>query len=171
MALFCILIGIAIGYFICLQNPTLHKTLWQCISRPFLTILFILAVLALSGCGEKPKSSWGEIEAARQQAIENSEFNAKSFRNAYDPNMTIMSRGDSSISPSCPQGDGWATVDLVPADGTQGKKQVIKCSTVSHVIGSQGCMTEDDFKKRADYANQDGHCNPDIPYPLPKLLK
>jgi len=53
---------------------------------------------------------------------------------------------------------------------TAGDLRVIKlkCSTVSAGLG---CMTEDDFKKRANYANQEGRCNADIPFPLPKLAK
>lgn len=125
-------------------------------------------IFALSGCGDEQKASWETQESARQQAIENATFNAKAFANANYPNYSPMVRGDSSITSKCPQGDGWGSVDLVPTDATQGKKIPIKCSTVSAAIG---CMTDIDFKARPQYAEQDGHCNNELPFPLPKILK
>jgi len=41
----------------------------------------------------------------------------------------------------------------------------IKCSTYSIGIG---CMTADTFSKKK-YAQQDGSCNGDLEYPLPKI--
>lgn len=121
----------------------------------------------LMGCGQE-KVSWDTQEAARQQALDNSQFNANVFRNATYPNHTLKMRGDSTIGPDCKYGDGWATVDLIPNDGTPGNTIKLKCSTVSSTIG---CMTDKDFKDRPQYANQDGHCNNELPFPLPKILK
>lgn len=133
--------------------------------KKYLVIVSIVA--SMIGCGRE-KVSWDTQEAARQQAKDNSEFNAKVLRNAQYPNYTLILRGDSTIGPNCKFGDGWATVDMIPADGTAGKKIVLKCSTVS---GTIGCMTDEDFKARAQYANQDGTCNKTLPFPLPKIVK
>lgn len=130
-------------------------------------ILLCVAIASIViGCGGE-KISWETQEAARQQALDNSDFNAKVFRNANYPKFTIKLRGDSTIGTHCKWGDGWATVDLVPADGTAGDIK-LKCSTVSSTIG---CLTDEDFKERPQYANQDGECNKELPYPLPKIMR
>lgn len=75
----------------------------------------------------------------------------------------ILARGDSSQQIDCPQGDGWASVDLIDPN-TKQPVQKLKCSTVSVNIG---CIKEDDFKSRPVYASQENKCN----YTLPKNLK
>lgn len=122
-----------------------------------------MAALALQACGGD-KVSFQTQEDARKQAIENAEYNAKSWRNSNQPNGKILMRGDSTIGPDCAQGDGWATVDVQE----KGEFTELKCSTVS---GTIGCMTSMDFKQRDGYADQDGGCNMDIPFPLPKIVK
>lgn len=121
----------------------------------------LLIAVALVGCGAE-KASFETQEQARQQVLENATFNAKAWRDANAPDAKIMMRGDSTISPACITGDGWVTVDLMGA-GVQ-----LKCSSVS---GTIGCMKVADFKARPDYSNQDGNCNKDLPFPLPKILK
>jgi hypothetical protein len=129
-----------------------------------LVFLLALPLLAL-GCTEKV--SFDTAEDARATAKANATYVVQSFRrenprfSAYD----IMARGDSSITNTCPQGDGWASVDLIPTDGGEAVK--LKCSTVSLSIG---CLLEEDFRKR-DYAREDGSCNAEIPFPLPKVVK
>jgi len=127
--------------------------------------ILAFACLTVGACQDN-RASWDTTESARQQAQDNAEFNAQIFRNANFPDLSILMRGDSTIDRSCPQGDGWASIDLV-AKG-DGVKTKIKCSTVSASIG---CMTEEDFKARKQYASQDNHCNPEIPFPLPKIVK
>lgn len=128
------------------------------------TLISILTVgLFLTACGGE-KVSFETQEDSRRQAIENAEYNANSWRNKNQPNGKILMRGDSTISATCAQGDGWATVDIEEND----MFTELKCSTVS---GTIGCMTTIDFKQREQYANQDGSCNKDIPFPLPKIVK
>ncbi len=94
--------------------------------------------------------------------------NAQTFR-ATDPRFTdleIIARGDSTQSESCPQGDGWASIDF-NRKGSQGFLKV-KCSTVSR---SLGCMTDADFKGREQYAKQENKCNASLPFPIPKLTQ
>lgn len=128
-----------------------------------LTLLAL--VVGLTGCGEDV--SFSTVEDARLQAKENGIYMAKTWK-AENPAFTdwiILSRGDSTIMPSCPQGDGWVSVDLQnPSNMRQLAK--IKCSSYSRGIG---CMLKDDFEKRPQYSNQEGRCNKDVPHPIPKV--
>lgn len=126
----------------------------------------ILSAVLLSGLAvgcSKKEASWDTQESARKQAIENATFNAQKYRRQYAADYRLIARGDSTISKTCPQGDGWASMDLEK----DGQKIKLKCSTVSESIG---CMTSADFKQKA-YAQEDGHCNKNIPHPLPKIVK
>jgi len=123
--------------------------------------LLVAALLPLA-CTDK-KASWDTQESARKQAIDNATFNAQKYRRTYASDYRLISRGDSTISATCPQGDGWASMDLEKG----GTTLALKCSTVSESIG---CMTKEDFSKKA-FAEEDGHCNKNIPFPLPKIVK
>jgi len=126
-------------------------------------IVVVLTIAALcSGCQEQPKVSFETLEAQRQTAIDNSSFNATIYRNTYNPDLKIKARGDSSIKDTCPQGDGWATIDLINDSGE--KIVELKCSTVSSTIA---CATTADFQKRFT----DGKCDDTLPMPLPKAFK
>ena len=131
------------------------------------TILALSILTIISACDKPKELAFDTVESARIQANENSEFNAKSFRQSHAEyaGYSISMRGDSTQSTKCGQGDGWATIDLVKVD--EGKKVQLKCSTVS---AATGCMTEEDFKARS-YAAQDGQCDTAIPFPLPKIQK
>jgi len=131
--------------------------------------IFTLALIAsLAACG-KEDVSFNTLETARQQARENAEFNAQVFRSSMPGggDLKIVSRGDSTQEPTCPQGDGWATIDILGADGAKHAK--LKCSTVSNAVG---CRTDADFKE-SPYASEDGKCAPlsKVPHPLPKIAK
>ncbi|MCK9394184.1 MAG: hypothetical protein M0Q44_01160 [Methylobacter sp.] len=131
-------------------------------------ILFLVAlafVFSLPAC--KDELSFESVESGRVQANENSEFNAKAFRQTHPEyaGYSISMRGDSTQSAKCGQGDGWASIDLVKVE--EGKKVALKCSTVS---AATGCMTDADFKARS-YASQDGQCDSSLPFPLPKIQK
>ena len=130
-------------------------------------VLPILAVIALSLTACKDELSFDSVESGRVQANENSEFNAKEFRQTHPEyaGYSISMRGDSTQSSKCGQGDGWASIDLVKIE--DGKKVPLKCSTVS---AATGCITDVDFKNRS-YASQDGQCDLSIPFPLPKIQK
>lgn len=111
--------------------------------------------------------SFAVLEEARATARRNAEISAERWRMQLYRDFDIVSRGDSTQSPECPQGDGWATIDLVSPD--KSKVVQLKCSTVSASIG---CLKADDFKTKA-YANEDGTCQPTrrVPYPLPRFSK
>lgn len=134
--------------------------------------LLLMSALALpallAACGEDV--SFDTLETARKQAKENAEYNARAWR-AQTPGtaeLAMISRGDSTQQPACPQGDGWASIDLVNS-ATAVPAQKLKCSTVSDSVG---CRTANDFKA-SPFANDDGSCQPTskVPHPLPKIAK
>lgn len=134
--------------------------------KNFIAIIAIAASLA--ACNEKV--SFDTLETARTQGKANAEFNAQMFRsnNPAFANAAIVSQTDSSMTPECPQGDGWASVKMISKENPN--IQVgLKCSTVS---GSVGCMTDADFSKKS-YAGDDGRCQPTdkVPFPIPKIAK
>jgi hypothetical protein len=130
----------------------------------------LLIIGALSGllvaCGGDDVS-WETQETSRKIAIENSEFNARNFRqkNEHYSNYKIFGRGDSTIGPNCASGDGWASVDLVDSNGTV--KEKLKCSTASATIG---CLVDKDFNKKP-YAKEEGRCNTNLPKPLKTFVQ
>lgn len=138
------------------------------------TVLAVFVSLFLAGCGEekKPEPTAEQLrqrfvflEQERETVNANAKLNANSWRNENMPDIGLYMRGDSTISDTCPIGDGWVSVDLL--NKTDGKVVgKLKCSSVSRSIG---CMTEADFKARKDYSDQDGTCNKTLPSPLPKI--
>lgn len=101
----------------------------------------------------------------RAVANDNARFNATAFRasNGFTE-YGLLVRGDSTQSPTCPQGDGWSSVDLL--DKSKQVVHKLKCSTVSPNIG---CMFEEDFKAHQQYVFTEGKCNMEIPETLKKI--
>lgn len=140
--------------------------------RKFTTITLAAIVTAaalLSACG-KQDASFDTLELARATAKSNAEYNAQGFR-AGSPqfaNYALETQGDSSQTPQCPQGDGWASAKLVDKINPA-IKVAVKCSTVS---GSVGCLLATDFATKP-YAADDGRCQDvsKVPFPLPKIAK
>ena len=133
-----------------------------------LILIVALVSAALAGC--KPDEvSFASLEEAKGTARDNAMFNAQMYRqsNILYKGWDIVGRGDSSQTNACPQGDGWATVELVSPE----KNRIVKakCSTVS---GNTGCLEDADFKTK-QFASEDGQCAPlnRVPYPLPKIAK
>jgi hypothetical protein len=135
--------------------------------KKLFTILAIAA--SLSACGPD-KVSFDTLETARTQGKANAEFNAQVFRstNPAFSNAAIVAQTDSSMTPECPQGDGWASVKMIAKENPS-LQVALKCSTVS---GSIGCMTDQDFSKKS-YAGDDGRCQDTskVPFPIPKIAK
>lgn len=127
-------------------------------------IAICIASLSIAACNEK--ESPAALETAREVASANAKFNAIKWRgdNGFE-SLSILSRGDSTQQPKCPQGDGWASIDLLdPA--TKQPKVKLKCSTYSQNVG---CNKEEDFKARSVLAQQEGTCSDQVPYPMKKL--
>lgn len=129
-------------------------------------VVLVIVLILVGGSKEVP---FDTLETARKQAKENAEYNARKWRadtKTY-ADSNIIARGDSTQSPACPQGDGWASMDIVDANGQM--KVKLKCSSVSDSVG---CLEEKDFKTKS-YANEDGQCQPTakVPHPIPKIAK
>lgn len=128
----------------------------------FLAAIFTILLAACGG----DKVSFDTLETQRSVANENSKYNAQKWRaeNGHEA-FGILSRGDSTQQANCPQGDGWASVDLTHP---QTKQPVVKlkCSTVS---GNVGCVKDEDFKARAVLSSQENRCNAEIPKTLKKI--
>lgn len=127
-------------------------------------ILLAVALLAVA-CGDKEESP-AALETAREVANANSRFNAAAWRgdNGYE-STTILARGDSTQQPKCPQGDGWASVDLLDPK-TKAKVVELKCSTYSANVG---CSLASDFKSRKALSTQENVCSEQVPYPMRKI--
>lgn len=163
MCVLFFLLGLGCGIFkdvIMLQGTLIYEKI-----KSFLPIFFLFAML--QGCSSEPAPDPGAIlsmlESNRITGIANALFNARRFSASVYPNYNPQVRVDSTIQSGCPQGDGWASVDLVNENNDKIK---IKCSTYSATIE---CMTEKDFLAREVFSSQEGHCNKDIPNSLPKL--
>jgi hypothetical protein len=130
----------------------------------------VIAATMLTACGKDSQEvSFASLEEAKGTARENAMFNAQMYRqsNILYKGWDLIGRGDSTQSNSCPQGDGWATMEFVNPE----KNRIVKakCSTVS---GNTGCLEDADFKTK-HFAAEDGVCAPlnRVPYPLPKIAK
>lgn len=132
------------------------------------TIVIIAATLVLAACG-KNEVGFASLEEAKGTARENALWNGQRYRqeNVLYKGWDIVGRGDSTQDNSCPQGDGWATMEFVNPE--KSKLIKVKCSTVS---GNTGCLEDAEFKTKP-FASDDGHCQPTnkVPYPLPKIAK
>lgn len=140
------------------------------IQNQLILVASVIATVLLVGCLDTKKDvSFETLEDAKQTARENALFNAQRYRseNVLTQGQSIISRGDSSQMPNCPQGDGWATMEFVSPDKTKVTK--VKCSTVS---GATGCLEDSDFKTKP-FASMDNTCQPTsvVPFPLPKIAK
>lgn len=143
-----------------------EKTVGRFILGFIVLLLVVTAGLFLSGCGKKDVS-FETLEEAKNIVRENALFNAQKFR-AENPRVQdwkAVSNGDSSQTPQCPQGDGWATLKLYSPDNSQ--QVSIKCSTVS---AATGCLFDNEFKSKP-FASEDNRCNANVPFPLPKVAK
>lgn len=125
----------------------------------------VLSIAALCACSDD-KVSFDTLELQRAVANDNSRYNAQKWRaeNGFEA-LNILARGDSTQQATCPQGDGWASVDLINPT-TKQPQEKLKCSTVS---GNLGCYKDADFKARAVLAKQENTCNAEIPKTLKKI--
>ena len=136
-----------------------------------LTLILAAAALTLAGCG-KDKVGFDTLEDARATGRDNALFNAAAYR-AENPRlegMRIVSHGDSTQTPECPQGDGWASVSFLnvvgEGKGKEVEEYVAKCSTVN---ASLGCYLDKDFTNKP-FAKQENRCDASLPI-MKKIAK
>jgi len=148
-------------------NIQIKKHMEKIMKKRMMVVLALAAMMLVAACGGPKEVSFDTVETARAQAKENAVWNAKTWRSQLYPDWDIISRGDSTQEPNCPQGDGWASIDLIRPD--KGKTISLKCSTVS---GNIGCLEAVDFKSKS-YAQEDGKCADiaKVPFPLPKIAQ
>lgn len=137
--------------------------------KSFLLIAIASAIaVSVAACGPE-NVSHDTLEASRTKSKENATWNAMQYRATADlANYSISASTDSIMSVSCPQGDGWASVQLLNNDNPN-IKIGLKCSTLS---GDIGCLPDADFKLKT-YASDDVTCQTTdkVPFPLPTLKK
>lgn len=105
------------------------------------------------------------LETQRSVALENVSKNAASYFAAnprFDNTWSKMPHTDDQITAACPQGSGWAWVNIMRVQGKEVEKKTIWCSTSSR---SLGCYIAEDFKK-GPHAQQAEGCNANLNYPL-----
>ena len=110
------------------------------------------------------------LEQQRSTALGNVSANAASYFAAnprFDSTWKTIPHTDDFISPSCPQGSGWAWASIMKVEGKDVQKNRIYCSTSS---ASVGCYIEADFQK-SPYAAQAAKCDPNLPHPLKPISR
>lgn len=105
------------------------------------------------------------LEQQRSTALANATKNAAGYfamNPRFDDSWRKIPHTDDQIGPSCPQGSGWAWVNIMRVQGKEVEKKTIWCSTSSE---SLGCYIEADFKK-GPHAGEAETCNSNLPHPL-----
>lgn len=156
----------------------------------FLMAALVMSVATFAGCGKQevepaaPAPSTPEqlrnealarstenakvqalLEQQRSTALTNVSVNASTYFAAnprFDNTWKIVPHTDDYISPSCPQGSGWAWVSIMRVVQKEVEKNRIWCSTSS---ASVGCYIDADFTKSPYYA-QASRCDANLPHPL-----
>ncbi len=108
------------------------------------------------------------LEQQRSTALSNAQANASAYFAAnprFDSSWKIMPHTDDYIGPACPQGSGWAWVNIMKVENKEVQKKKLWCSTSS---SSMGCYIEDDFTK-GPHAAEATKCDPNLPHPLKPL--
>ncbi len=118
-------------------------------------LLIALIAISLAGCGKEPVPT-DTVDQNQNITRENSQLNAQRFKAAMFPNADqVVMQSDSTVSPECRFGDGWASGIIVQGGRTIEK---IKCQTNGTGKGTFGCMTKAEFETK-DYASADGRCD------------
>ena len=105
------------------------------------------------------------LERQRDAALENATKNAARYfamNPRFDSSWSRISHTDDQITEACPQGSGWAWVNIMKVEDKNIEKNKIWCSTSSR---SLGCYIDADFQK-GPHAGQAQTCNTNLNYPL-----
>lgn len=105
------------------------------------------------------------LETQRSTALENASKNAATYfqmNPRFDNTWSRIPHTDDQITAACPQGSGWAWVNIMKVEGKDVQKNKIWCSTSSR---SLGCYIDADFTKGPHAAEAQG-CNANLNYPL-----
>ncbi len=105
------------------------------------------------------------LETQRSVALDNATKNSASYfalNPRFDSSWSRIPHTDDQITAACPQGSGWAWVNIMKVEGKEVQKNKIWCSTSSR---SLGCYIEADFMK-GPHAQEAQGCNSNLNYPL-----
>lgn len=105
------------------------------------------------------------LETQRSTALENASKNAATYfqmNPRFDSTWSRIPHTDDQITAACPQGSGWAWVNIMKVEGKDVQKNKIWCSTSSR---SLGCYIDADFVK-GPHASEAQGCNANLNYPL-----
>lgn len=105
------------------------------------------------------------LETQRSVALENASKNAATYfqmNPRFDNTWSRIPHTDDQITEACPQGSGWAWVNIMKVTGKEVEKNKIWCSTSSQ---SLGCYIDADFQK-GPHARTAAGCNTNLNYPL-----
>ena len=105
------------------------------------------------------------LETQRSTALENATKNAATYfqlNPRFDNTWSRIPHTDDQITAACPQGSGWAWVNIMKVEGKTVEKNKIWCSTSSR---SLGCYIDADFTKGPHGSEAQG-CNANLNYPL-----
>ena len=117
-----------------------------------LVISVLASALILSACGSKVPTDI--VDQNQSISRNNAQFNATRYGNIRSPDSQIIMQSDSTISPDCRFGDGWASGEVF----TKGRKtEDVKCQTNGRGKGLEGCLTKAEFVTK-DYRNEEGSC-------------
>jgi hypothetical protein len=149
--------------------------------RSLFGIATCLSLAILAACGKNEESApvvpvqppmvGLELEGNRQASVDNAKLAYRTYA-AENPRLKgyqYVGHHDSSITPDCPQGDGWSSGSALKSEGNVIVDKIpMICSTYSQAIG---CYRKEDFAAHPKLAGEDGVCaNPQIvPRVLPKL--
>lgn len=149
-------------------------------------ILLALAIaISLTACGKQPEAPptveqqrqanlakaednrklQDMLETQRSTALENASKNAATYfqmNPRFDSTWSRIPHTDDQITAACPQGSGWAWVNIMKVEGKDVQKNKIWCSTSSR---SLGCYIDADFVK-GPHASEAQGCNTNLNYPL-----
>jgi hypothetical protein len=164
-----------------LKQYFLRAAEWVLVNLPVICIILatILLVSALAGCGNT-EVSFQTVEEQRAQGRANAMQVAAEYQktNPRIAGWEAIVKADTTHSPKCPQGDGWAEVVFMRSERVEGstknleiQKATLMCSTVST---NQGCVMVapvDNWTKHVG-KSMDGACaaTNQVPMPLPKVV-
>ena len=114
-------------------------------------LLTAVSLSILTACGPSAE----EVDQNQVISQKNAEYNLRRFisknvDNAIDWDI----QSDSTVSASCPSGDGWASGTINTGQG----EVKVKCQTTGSGKGSNGCLLVSDFNKKS-YVEQEGSCD------------
>ena len=114
-------------------------------------LLTAVSLSILTACGPSAE----EVDQNQVITQQNAEYNLRRFiQDNVDNAIEWNIQSDSTVSASCPSGDGWASGTIKTGTG----ELEVKCQTTGSGKGSNGCLLVTDFNKK-EYAQQEGNCD------------